>query len=386
MDYISYAKRGQGVIASIEEILSDERFSWRKNRVKAMKLSELYDLAGYPDYAARSRDCATYLQFGVYSGGSRRLLGANFCKLRLCPMCIARRARRNAYQLSKVLNAAEREHGVKYLFLTLTIRNVDGEHLGETLGRLADGWQRLLDQRQVRRSVRGWFRAIEITRRSKGYHPHIHAILAVDADYFSAQSRRDGTYLHQADLIERWQRALKVDYRPSVRIQVARAKNEPGKALACAGGAAAKEAAKYTVKDSDYIDPTIPPDKAAAILRDYTVALYRRRLTAFGGILKQVARSLDAEDMDGGDLVRAEDEDVRTDILEMVERYNWRLGAGDYVLSSRETPPLEIAGRGQLPDCPALHQPKHLDPDEERYPEDDVHKFWLYDEDSPWDG
>lgn len=303
-----------------------------------MKLADIYDKAGYPDYADRARGCATYLQFGVYSSGARRLKAANFCKLRLCPMCIARRARRNAYQLSQVLDAAEREYGVKFVFLTLTIKNVDGEHLGEALGQLAAAWYRFVDQRQIERSIKGWFRAIEITRRSKGYHPHIHAILAVDADYFSRESRRSGKYLNQSDLIERWQKALRVDYRPRVWIQVTRAKAEPGQALACGGGAAVKEAAKYTVKDSDYIDPRLSDEQAAAVLRDYTIALYRRRLTAFGGILKQVARQLDVEDMDGGDLVRSDDDAVRTDILEMVEHYNWRLGAGDYVLARRELP------------------------------------------------
>nr|CRY96324.1 hypothetical protein [uncultured prokaryote] len=339
MDYITYEKGRQEVIVPVEELLDDGKFNWREKREKAVFLADLYEKAGYPDYGVRALNCATFLQFGLYSSGQRRLQAANFCQLRLCPMCIARRARRNALQLSRVLNMAQEEHDCRYLFLTLTIRNVEGPELSAALTELSAAWQRFLDQRQIRRTIKGWFRAIEITRKNKGYHPHIHAILAVDADYFSRSSRQSGKYLNQSELIDRWQKALRVDYKPSVRIQVARGKKaEDGTAIACAGGQAALEAAKYSVKDGDYIDPELPEKVAVDVLRTYTEALRRRRLTAFGGILKDAARALDADDLDGGDLVKVDDETIRSDILEMVETYNWRLGAGDYVLSSREPP------------------------------------------------
>lgn len=329
---------GDGEITTLE----DKRFDWRERKEKTMRLYELYEKAGYPEYAARTRDCATFLQFNVYQSGERRLKTANFCKLRLCPMCISRRARRSAWKLSQVLNRVEAEHGAKFLFLTLTIKNVPGDQLGTALGELAQAWNRLLDQRQIKRTVKGWFRAIEITRSGKTYHPHIHAILAVEADYFSRESRKSGKYLNQTDLVERWQKALRVDYRPSVRIQTTKGKAGTGEAVRSAGGRSAVEAAKYAVKDEDYIDPKLPEAEAVRILRDYTEALYRRRLTAFGGWLKDAARALDADDLDDGDLIHTEDDVLRDDLVEMVDSYGWHFGAGDFILSRREINPLEV--------------------------------------------
>ncbi len=341
MDYITTVRNGQEVRIPAEEVLVDRRFPWRERKGKTMLLYELYEKAGYSDYAARTRDCATFLQFNVYKSGERRLRTANFCKLRLCPMCIGRRARRSAWKLSQVLDMAEKEHGAKYLFLTLTMKNVPGDQLGDALGQLTKGWYRLMEQRQMERSVKGWFRAIEITRSGKNYHPHLHAILAVEPDYFSRESRKSGKYLNQTDLVVRWQKALRVDYKPSVRIQTAKGKSGEGTAVASAGGRAAVEAAKYAVKDEDYIDPKLPEGEAVRILTDYTHALHRRRLMAFGGWLKEAARALDAEDLDDGDLIHTDDDAIREDLLEMIDGYNWRFGAGDFILSNREINPLE---------------------------------------------
>lgn len=330
------------------EVLLDRRFDWRERRCRTMQLCDLYKRAGYPRYAERTRNCSTFMQFNVYQNGDRRLKSANFCKLRLCPMCIGRRARRNAWKLSQVLDLVEQEHEAQFLFLTLTIRNVDGKNLGAAIGELTVAWDRFRKQRQIERSVKGWFRAIEITRGDgkrkvdKGYHPHIHAILAVDQDYFSKDSRESGKYLDQSDLVLRWQKALRVDYKPSVSIEVVKGKRKNG-GRECATVAAAKEGAKYPVKDEEYIDPALPEDRAVEIVRDYTEALQRRRLMAFGGWMKDAAKKLDAEDLeDDKDLIHVDKDDIRTDLVVMVETYRWHFGAGDFILSSREINPLDV--------------------------------------------
>lgn len=323
--------------------LLDRRYPWQKKKEKTLLLSELYQKAGYPETAEKVRDCGTFLQFGVYADGERRLQAANFCQQRLCPLCISRRARRYVYKLSQVMDTVEQEHkGVKFLFLTLALRNVtDGAKLGDALTELTKAWNRLLKQRQIERAVKGWYRAIEITRgddrlhyneksgkmeiyEDNGYHPHIHAILCVDGDYFS-NSRK---YLEQKELIQRWKKAARVDYEPTVHIQVAKARRRGG-GVEQATLAAAKEAGKYPVKDVEYIDPTLPEERAVGIVRDYTEALYKRRLCAYGGWMKEVARALDAEK---DDLIHVDEGDIRTDIAVMVETYHWHFGAGDYLL------------------------------------------------------
>lgn len=350
MDYIT-AVNGKQVAISVEEVMSaDKRYDWKGQKVKTMFLHELYEKAGYPEYAVRVKDCATYLEFGVYKNGERRLRTANFCKVRLCPMCIGRRARRSAWKLSQILNQVEQKHGAMFIFLTLSIRNVPGEKLGEAIGQLTKAWTKLIRHRQFERSIGGWFRAVEITRgdnrwhkdhktgemkfrEDKGYHPHIHAILAVKPEYFS---RKSGLYISHDEWVDRWQKALGVDYRPSVRIQTAKAKGK-----FAAGKAAAVEAAKYAVKDEEYIDDTLPESRLIEILTDYTEALYKRRLMAFGGWMKVIAKALDSENLEDGDLVHLDDDAIRDDLLEMIVGFNWHFGAGDFILSRREINPFE---------------------------------------------
>lgn len=344
LDGMQVLVSGDGEITTLQ----DGRFDWKARKGRTMRLEELYRKAGYPDYAERTRNCATFLQFNVYQNGERRLKTANFCKLRLCPMCIGRRARRNAWKLSQVLDLVEKEHKAKFLFLTLTMRNVDGEHLGQAISEITKGWYRLMDQRPIERSLKGWFRAVEITRgdgitkEDKGYHVHIHGIGAVEADYFSRESRRTGKYLNQEELIQRWKKALRVDYDPSVQISTTKAKRKRG-GVESASLAAAKEGAKYPVKDEEYIDPALPEDRAIEILRDYTEALRRRRLMAFGGWMKDAARALDADDLeDDKDLVHADEDSIRDDLIVMVESFGWHLGAGDFILTNREINPLDV--------------------------------------------
>lgn len=344
MDYITRKQNEQVLVSADGEVvtLEDRRYDWKEKRVKSVRLYDYYEKAGYPDYADRVKNCATFLEFATPEGGERKLKTANFCKLRLCPMCIGRRAKKSAFKLSQVMDLVEKEHKAKFIFLTLTMKNVDGEHLGEAITQITKAWERFQGQRQIERSLPGWFRAIEITRgdgitkEDKGYHVHIHGIGAVDADYFSKASRQSGKYLNQSELIQRWKKALRVDYDPSVQISTTKSKRKNG-GVESASLAAAKEGAKYPVKDDDYIDPTLPEDRAIEILRDYTEALRRRRLTAFGGWMKEAAKKLDAENMEDGDLVHVDDDSViRDDVKVLIERFFWHFGAGDYILADRE--------------------------------------------------
>lgn len=331
--------------------LQDERFPWAERKVKTVKLAKLYEKAGYPDYSLRAATCSTWLQYLVSSDGSKQLSAANFCQLRLCPLCISRRAKRAVYKLNKVMEQVDKEHGAMFLFLTLTVKNVPGNQLGDTLSQMTKAWDRLMKHRHVKAAVKGWFRTIEVTRgdnrwhkdkktgkmkfrRDEGYHPHIHAVLAVLPEYFS---RKSDFYISHSEWVDRWQKVLGAEYRPRVRIQTSKAKGEYE-----AGKAAAVEAAKYAVKDEDYIDETLPESRLIEVLKDYTEALYRRRLTAFGGWMKEAAKALNAENLDDGDLVHIEEDRVREDVAELIEVYGWHFGAGDYILTSRQVNPLKV--------------------------------------------
>lgn len=322
----------EGELAN-ERRLECERFSWREKKGKVRLLARLYKKGDYLDYAERARNCATKLQYYAMENGDKQLISANFCHLRLCPMCSARRAQRAANKLSQILNRIEADHpGVTFLFLTLTVRNCTGDKLGDTIGLLTKSWDKLMRHRKVQRAIKGWFRAVEITRPGlNDYHPHIHAIIAVEPDFFK---RSNGLYITQSEWAERWQKAAQLSYKPVVHIE--KTKDNKG------GMGAALEAAKYATKDEDYIDPELPEAEAVQIVKDYTEALYRRRMTAFGGWMKEIAKLYDAGNLDDGDLVHTEPDTIRADIADYIETYEWHFGAGDYILTDRRVNPLKV--------------------------------------------
>lgn len=298
------------------QVLDDTKIDWRCKKLKTLRLCDIYKAAGYQHEAVKAKTCSTWLQFKEASReGKKKVVAGNYCNLRLCPACTARRATKAAVRLSHVLHCVREEHpNTQYIFLTLTIKNAGKGELVNALNDLIAGWNRLLKQRAVERAVKGWFRAVEITySKDKGYHPHIHAILAVEIDYFLPTSN---LYITQPNWVDRWAKALRVSYKPIVGIQSTYTKGRPRKAPL---EHSAVEAAKYACKDADYINPKMSLTEAAEVVKEYTETLRGRRLTAYGGWF--IAPSKDKY---------VPKDDVMYDLL---TTYNWSFGAGDYLLT-----------------------------------------------------
>ena len=65
---------------------------WRTDKLKNLELTSSYNRLKDKKKAHKCCDCGTYLEFDFDPiTGVRKLRKANFCKLRLCPMCIKRR-------------------------------------------------------------------------------------------------------------------------------------------------------------------------------------------------------------------------------------------------------------------------------------------------------
>lgn len=143
----------------------------------------------------------------------QRLDGVHFCRDRLCPLCQWRKSLVTASTLSRCLGWVDAEHpGLVPIFLTLTVRNCSSGELGGTIHALTDGWGRMVKDRRMRGRIAGYFRSVEVTYAAQAdtWHPHIHAVLLVDAAYFSDPS----LYMDQAAWVTAWRRFARLDYDP----------------------------------------------------------------------------------------------------------------------------------------------------------------------------
>src|SRR5699024_5138813 len=156
-----------------------------------------------------------------------------FCKSRLCPMCNWRRAMKHGIQSQKVVaEVIKQKPTVRWLFLTLTVRNVyDGTELNKSLSDMSKGFNRMMKYKKINKN-----------------------------------------YVNQKQWIQYWKRAMKLDYDQNVKVQMIRPKNKHKSDIK----SAIDETAKYPVKDTDFM--TDDEERNLQRLADLEEGLYRKRL------------------------------------------------------------------------------------------------------------
>ena len=89
-----------------EEILSDKSKNGKERPWAEYKLSNSYLAIAYDEVdeskANRLRDCASWLEFSRTEEGLK-LHKANFCRVRLCPICAWRRSLKTFGQVFKIV-------------------------------------------------------------------------------------------------------------------------------------------------------------------------------------------------------------------------------------------------------------------------------------------
>ena len=245
-----------------------------------------------PKKAARLKECATFLQFAA-DGQQMKLHRANFCRVRLCPMCSWRRALKTGGQMAAIVDEMNRREPMAYVLATFTIRSVPGDQLSSALDLMMRGWQRMTQRVAFKSAVLGTYRGLEVTHNVNPdspsydtYHPHFHALFAVKPRYFSGRY-----YMKQTEWQRLWQEACRLDYVPSVDVR--RVKGGTGGAIA--------EVAKYAVKPGSLL----PDDWDLTVdgVRVLDGALAGRKLVAYGGLMADVHRQLHLDDPEDGDLI-----------------------------------------------------------------------------------
>jgi plasmid rolling circle replication initiator protein Rep len=306
------------------KVLSDRKKSGKERPWKVWrKISELLShsyLEVNLSKAERLRGCATYLKIREYDDKVNHLDRANFCRVRLCPMCQWRRSLKVFGQMTKIM-AHLVPKNYAYIFLTLTVRNCEGQDLSETVTHVLESWKRLMYARSVKQVSQGFYRTFEVTHNvdysSKDFdtfHPHIHAILAVNTSYFTSRD-----YLSQAEWTSLWKDAARLDYDPMVNVK--KVKGNTADAVA--------EVSKYATKADDFIIPS-DWELTTDTVRILDEALNNRRFIAFGGAFKSAHKALNLDDADNGDLIHTGDEEVPESENYVLRSYAWHSGYGNY--------------------------------------------------------
>ena len=299
------------------EILSDPRKNgkerpWKMHKVNSLKLYELYKKALVSDenLLTESRmksleHCGNNLLFSVNDKNEKRLKGANFCRLRTCPMCNWRKSLKMFGQTNKIANIIlEQLPTTRFLFVTFTVKNCSAEKLEETINLMNQGFKDLTNKNRkiscsakLKDNLLGYMRAMEVTYNSDKdtYHPHIHCIFAVKAQYFTRG------YIKKSEWQEIWGECCHTDYEPIVKVQTI--KNSTAKAVA--------EVAKYPVK-MDELANYQDEKKAIKALIVFTKILKGRRLITFGGVFADIKKQLKLDDVETGDLIHLEDDPEQT--------------------------------------------------------------------------
>ena len=189
------------------------------------------------------------------------LTGAMLCNRRLCPFCEWRRTKALRARLFAGLEKLYAEKPkLKGVFLTLTVKNVPLEDLGDEIERMNRAWKRLTQCSFFPTDL--WLRRTEITvgvpqkavlgevksPTCKGdlhmAHPHFHVLLLVKPSYFSRN------YIKKSEWQKQWMMALRADYAPVVDVRAVKSNTGSGATPNVDAKSAVLEAAKYASKAS----------------------------------------------------------------------------------------------------------------------------------------
>lgn len=322
-------KFGEELVGEILEDFSStgHRRPWEGFKVKGEQLALILDSLGMHKKADRLRSCASSLSFSYDPNTKKKtLVSANFCRIRLCPMCQWRRSLKVFGQVSKILRYLESQKHYGYILLTLTQKNVAGEELGAEIDRLNQAWKRFALLDPFKRAVKGYYKAMEIKHnvdyKSKSfntYHPHFHCLIAVSPSYFTSRD-----YISHEQWQEMWKAAARLDYLPEVNVK--RVKEDGKRTLL----SAVAETAKYAVKSDDYIMPE-DWDFSTTTVELLERVLHNRRFVAFGGIMKDAKKALSLDDPEDGNLISVGEDDVEIIADNPVYTYYWNSGYSQYI-------------------------------------------------------
>lgn len=233
--------------------------------------------------------CGSFMEFiATVDKEKKKMVHGMFCKNRFCPVCAYRKARKDSYMLSIMMEAIQAEKGYEYIFMTLTTPNVPADKLSEEIDRFNKALSKLFRRKRVMTSIKGYVRKLEITynKSRNDYNPHFHLIMAVNKSYFTDKRY----YIAQAEWLDMWRDVTGLD-----------GINEDGTDEICSLDVrkvngyrqekAVSEIAKYSAKD---FEMTYSQD----VFDTFYFAMKGRQLMTFNGVFKEYRKKYESGELD----------------------------------------------------------------------------------------
>lgn len=318
---------------------------WKERKMGNIRFAERLEKLEYKESVIeRVRTCGEFLRFIKDPIQGMKLYQAYFCKNKLCPMCNWRRSMKYSWQAKKIIDKALEMYPTgRFLFLTLTIKNVSASALSEAIKEMNKSFDRLFRRAKVKKNMLGFIRALEVTYNDKrnDYHPHIHVLFMVKSTYF----RDSENYISQEEWTKYWEESANLDYTPMVNIKAVKEKvarddlhndfSEDGILKAVL------ETAKYPVKpfeveydkNGDKLERS--EEKLTQITGELLEGLYKKRQLGFGGIFKEIRQEMKLDDIEYGDLVNTSDEKTDASAGEVIVAY-WNYSRGNYFIKTNK--------------------------------------------------
>lgn len=294
---------------------------WRERKLENLQYSDYLQILHYKK-AHRVKECGEVLRFVEDKNGHKKLAQTWFCHSRLCPLCNWRRAMKQSNQLTQILAEAVKQRKTgRFLFLTLTVENTSGNQLKSELRQMGRAIRDLMRYKKPAKNLLGYVRSTEVTVNYEVdqpmYHHHMHVLLFMKSSYFTGTNN----YISQAEWTGYWQRAMKLTYMPVVNVEAVKPNvNRHKNSLL----ASAQETAKYQVKSKDIL--TNNPEQDLQVIDDLEQALAGSRQISYGGLLKEIRKQLQLEDVENGDLINTDSDDQKVDqvVREIVAKWDYQ--------------------------------------------------------------
>jgi len=229
----------------------------------------------------RIKECNTFLfMVADKTMEKTKLHRSNNCDNRFCPICAWKKSRKNALKISVLMQYLREEERKDFVFLTLTAPNVKADELDDEIKHYNKSFQRLMQRKEVKSAVKGYVRKLEVTynKERDDYHPHFHVILAVNKSYFTDTK----AYIARDRWLELWQKSTKNNLITQVDVRKVKATDNKKEV---------SEIAKYSAKDSDYLEDE-------KVFDTFYKSLSGKRLIVYSGLFKDASKLYENKELE----------------------------------------------------------------------------------------